>query len=319
MTPLPALTRTYQNHHLDSTRWQRYAPRDGDVVISTSIKAGTTWMQTIVAQLVFPDGELPGPLSEVSPWLDARIAPADPLFAAIDAQTHRRFFKSHLPLDGLPYYPNVRYIMVGRDPRDVFMSLWNHYSNYTPAAYQIANETPGRVGDPLPVCDGDIRGMWRQWISRGGFAWEQDGWPFWSHLHHAQSWWDWRHLPNVLLVHFNDLLADLPGEMRRVAAHIGAEVPEPHWPRMVEAATFAAMRENADKIFPMANVLWTCGSQALVNKGTNGRWREVLTDEDLALYAPAMARALSPDCARWLEAGRAAQSPRGPAPTRGYQ
>ena len=56
--------------------------------------------------------------------------------------------------------------------------------------------------------------MWRQWISRGGFAWEQDGWPFWSHLHHAQSWWDWRHLPNVLLVHFNDLLADLPGDQR---------------------------------------------------------------------------------------------------------
>jgi aryl sulfotransferase len=306
MTSFPRVTRVYQNHHLDSTRWGRYTPRDGDVVISTSIKTGTTWMQTIVANLVFPEGDIPGAVTEISPWIDLRVPPVDEVFALAEAQQHRRFFKSHLALDGLPYFENVRYIVVGRDARDVFMSLWNHYSHYTPTAYNLGNDTPGRVGHPFPVCDGDLRGSWRRWMSKGWFEWEHDGWPFWSHFHHAQSWWDFRHLPNVLFVHYNDLLADLAGEMRRVAAHLGISVPTARWPRVIEAATFATMKENADKIAPSAAVMFEGGGKTFINAGTNGRWRGVLTDEDLALYRAAVERTLSPDCARWLEGGRAA-------------
>jgi len=32
---LPQVLHTYQNHHLDSTRWEPYVPRDDDIVIST--------------------------------------------------------------------------------------------------------------------------------------------------------------------------------------------------------------------------------------------------------------------------------------------
>jgi aryl sulfotransferase len=309
MSELIHPTRIYQNHHLESTRWDRYAPREGDVVISTSYKAGTTWMQTIVANLVFPDGDLPGGVTEISPWLDVRTRPGDEMFDRIEAQTHRRFLKTHLALDGIPIHPQVQYVVVGRDARDVFMSLWNHYSNHTPEALSLLNDTPGRVGDRFPACDGDIRKLWRNWITRGWFDWECDGWPYWSHLHHAQTWWDRRQLPNILFVHYNDLLADLDGEVRRVASWLGIDVPEEKWPRIVDAATFDTMKRNADKIVPDAEMLWKGGGRTFINKGTNGRWRDVLTAEDLALYPKAVERTLSPDCARWLEAGRKAQSP----------
>ncbi|UCE85612.1 MAG: sulfotransferase domain-containing protein [Deltaproteobacteria bacterium] len=309
MTELIRPSRVYQNHHLDSTRWERYVPRDGDVVISTSYKAGTTWTQTIVANLVFQDGELPGGVTEISPWLDMRVRPADEMFARIEAQTHRRFLKTHLALDGIPIHEKVQYIVVGRDARDVFMSLWNHYSHHTREALAMLNGTPGRVGDPLPPCDGDIRALWHNWITRGWFEWEHDGWPYWSHLHHAQSWWEWRHLPNILFVHYNDLLADLAGEMRRIAAWLAIHVPDASWPRIVDAATFDTMKRNAERIVPEADMLWKGGARTFINKGTNGRWRDVLTADDLALYPKAVARSLSPDCARWLEAGRTAQRP----------
>src|SRR5215469_7466010 len=52
----PEVRHIYQNHHLDTTRWDRFQPRRGDIVISTSYKAGTTLTQTIVANLLFPDG-----------------------------------------------------------------------------------------------------------------------------------------------------------------------------------------------------------------------------------------------------------------------
>jgi aryl sulfotransferase len=305
MSALPERTRVYQNHHLDSTRWDGFQFRPDDIVISTSYKAGTTWMQTIVANLLFQDGDLPGPITSISPWLDNRIRPVDDLYAYLESQQHRRFIKSHLALDGLRFDPQAKYIVVGRDPRDVFMSLYNHYSGHTPRFMKLLNFTPGRVGPPLPEAPEDINWLWRQWISLGWFEWESDGWPYWSHLHHAKTWWPERERPNVLLVHYNDLLADLDGEMRRVAAFLDIDVPEDAWPRLVDAATFDTMKANADQIMPAeAEGVWEGGAQRFLYKGTNRRWDGVLTDDELAMYPRAMERTLEPDAAEWLERGR---------------
>ena len=306
MADQPQLERVYQNHHLDSTRWDQVRFRPDDIVIDTSYKAGTTWMQNIVAQLVFWDAEIPAPVTEISPWIDMRVLPPDQQLEMLEAQTHRRFLKSHLALDGLPYREEVKYIVVGRDARDVFMSLYNHYANQTPVLHGVLNDTPGRVGPPIPWCPEDIHWLWRQWIQLGWFAWESDGWPFWSHLHHCETWWEWRHLPNILLVHYNDLLADLDGEMRRVAGYLGIEPSEAAWPCLVEACTFASMKEHASKIVPMAEFAWKGGAQAFIYKGTNGRWQGVLSEEELALYPEAVKRTLSPEAGEWLEKGRLA-------------
>jgi aryl sulfotransferase len=77
MKATPEVTRVYQNHHLDSTRWKAFTPRTGDIVIATSYKAGTTWTQAIVANLLFPEQSFPAPPWQLSPWLDLRILPLD--------------------------------------------------------------------------------------------------------------------------------------------------------------------------------------------------------------------------------------------------
>ena len=306
MADRPQRERIYQNHHLDSTRWDAVRFRPDDVVISTSYKAGTTWMQNIVAQLLFWDAEIPGPVTEISPWIGMRVRPLEPQLGMLEAQTHRRFLKSHLALDGLPYREDVQYIVVARDARDVFMSLFNHYINYTPLMQTMLNEAPGRVGSPLPRCPEDVNWLWRQWIGLGWFEWESDGWPFWSHLHHLKTWWEWRQLPNILLVHYNDLSADLAGEMRRVAAYLGIEPDEAEWPRLVEACTFSSMKQHASKIMPTADVGFVGGTDTFFYKGTNRRWSGVLSDEELALYPEALKRTLSPEAGEWLEKGRLA-------------
>src|SRR5262245_43774026 len=131
-TALPQKSHEYTSHVLiDSTRWHVYNHRPGDIVISTSYKTGTTWMQTIVANLLFQDGVFPGPVSMMSPWLDMTLPPLDQVAQGLEAQQHRRFIKSHLALDGLPYFETAKYIVVGRDLRDVFMSIWNHHNGYS--------------------------------------------------------------------------------------------------------------------------------------------------------------------------------------------
>ena len=99
-----------------------------DIFVCTPPKCGTTWMQTIVVELLFPD-DVPGPVTELSPWIDSRIEPVDTLMARLDAQPHRRTLKTHTPADGIPWYPSASYIVVGRDGRDAFMSYWNHWHN----------------------------------------------------------------------------------------------------------------------------------------------------------------------------------------------
>jgi aryl sulfotransferase len=302
----PTIRHVYQNHHLDTHRWDDFRPRDGDIVISTSYKAGTTLTQTIVMNLLYPDGDMPGPVTELSPWLDMRVSPLDETLATLEAQTGRRCLKTHLPLDGLPYFEAVRYVVVGRDPRDVFMSLVNHYGSHTSEVIEMMNTTPGRVGEPFPTYDGDIHKLWRNWITRGWFDWESDGYPYWSHLHHAKTWWEFRHLPNVRLIHYNDLRADLEGEMRSLAAWLGIEAPADRWPSMVHACRFETVKANPEKVLgDFIDKAFEGGGQTFIYKGTNGRWRDVLSAEELALYDEAKRKTLPADCARWLEEGGA--------------
>lgn len=305
----PKLEHTYQNHHLDSTRWKWFTPRDDDIVIATSYKAGTTFTQTIVGNLLFPDGNLPGPATFISPWLDMRVFPLELVLGQLEAQSHRRYIKTHLPLDGLPYFENTRYICVSRDARDVFMSLLNHWGNHTPDFYALINGIPGRVGDPFPEYIDDIKSTWRDWMTRNWFDWEVGGYPYWSHLSHALTFWKYKDLPNIMMLHFNDLLVDLDGEMRRIAEFLDIDVPADQWAEVVKRCEFSQVKKDPSKVVG-ANIdfAFKRGADTFINKGTNGRWVDILDDEDLALYESAMAQ-LPPDYAHWLEHGRLATLP----------
>lgn len=295
-------TRIYKNHHLDSTRWDAIEPRDGDVVITTSYKSGTTWTQHIVGQLLLRGVPNAPPTAMASPWIDARFQmPLEVLVPMVEAQTHRRFLKSHLAADGLPYREGTRYIVVARDARDVFMSLVNHYAAYTDAALERFNDDPD-----LPRFerfDGDVKKLWRDWIGRGYFEWESDGHPFWGNLHHTATYWPHRHCENVLLVHYNDLKADLPGEVRRIAAFLDVPVDDAEALRVARELQLDRMREKALEGEDMLSAFFEGGAKRFFFKGTNGRWRDVLDADDLALYEEAKRRVLEPDCAAWLESG----------------
>lgn len=303
MTELPERTRTYQCHHFDSTRWDYFEARDDDIIIATSYKAGTTWTQAIIAHLLFPDGNLPGPPAELSPWLDMRLLPLEVALGGLRAQPHRRFIKTHLPLDGMRFDERLKYLYVARDGRDVFMSLWNHYRNTADHTFLSMNSIPGRVGDEFPRPPEDIHEFWQGWVGRGLFEWESDGWPYWSHLSNVQSWWDWRHLPNLQLVHYADLLADTEGEMRRIADFLEIDVPEDAWPGIVKAVSFQEMKRNGERYAPGGGEFWKGGAATFMNKGTNGRWRDVLSETELAQYDAACERTLTPECRDWLENG----------------
>src|ERR1043166_9691335 len=89
-TLVRAATRAVRTAVNDSTRWNAYEARDGDIVIATYRKCGTTWTQRIVDLLVFQSPDI-RPFGDISPWLDATFFnPLEEDLATLQAQTHRR-------------------------------------------------------------------------------------------------------------------------------------------------------------------------------------------------------------------------------------
>lgn len=299
---LPQVTRVYQNHHVDSTRWGHFTPRDDDIIISTSYKSGTTWMQAILKHLILQNTELENVMS-FSRWIDARWNAIDDVIEQLESQTHRRCIKSHLAFDGLPYHPQVKYIVVARDGRDVFMSLWNHYANYNDSFYEKLDMTPDRVGELMPRWTDDIHELWKLWTTTGWFEWESEGYPFWGNLHHTQTYWNHKGLPNILFVHYNNLLNHAHTEIRRIADYLEIDSTDEHIDNVVQLTSFKNMKKKSDQLIGLHEG-FKGGSKAFINKGTNGRWKDVFSEEELELYHAAVKRVLSPDCAHWLETGQ---------------
>lgn len=291
----PTKTRELHNHHFDSTIWNDFRFRADDIIISTYAKAGTTWMQQIVAQLLFgPDPQLA--VADLSPWMDLRVPPKEVKLPLVEAQTQRRFVKTHLPVDALVYSPMAKYIYIGRDGRDVVWSVYNHHVNANALWYRALNETPGRVGPPIAPPTADIRRYWLDWLAA-------DGYPFWSFWDNVRSWWAIRQLPNLMFVHYADLKRDMPGQMRALAKFLQIPVDTAAWPRILEYCSFDWMKANATKSVPLGGAFWDAGAQVFINKGVNGRWRDTLTAADVAAYESRAKQELGEDCAHWLATG----------------
>lgn len=279
---------------MDSTVWNDIDFRDDDIVIATYGKAGTTWLQQIVAQLIFGGQDMP--VGELSPWVEFRMFPKEATLGILEKQTHRRFMKTHLPVDALVFSPNVKYIYVARDGRDVLWSYHKFMSGFGAPPPQLqALIDAGKAEAPQPP-NPDIRAFYHEWL-------DKDGYPFHPFFAHVQGWWDIRHLPNVLLLHFNDLRSDLAGQMRRVADFIGVNVDPATWPTLVEHCTFDYMKSKAGAVAPIGATFMTEGRQAFFHKGTNGRWRELLSAEEAKKYEDMAVAKLTSDCAHWLATG----------------
>jgi aryl sulfotransferase len=291
----PKKTREFHSHHFDSTAWNELEFRDDDIVIATYAKAGTTWTQQIVGQLLF-NGDASIEVAEMSPWLDLRVPPKQVKLPLVEAQTHRRFLKTHLPVDALRFTPQAKYIYIGREGRDVVWSMYNHHANANDKWYEALNDTPGRVGPPIQRPPADIRQYWRDWMDR-------DGHPFWPFWENVRTWWAIRELPNVMFIHFANMKRDMPGEIRRIAAFLDIPIDESRWPAIVEHCSFDWMKKNASKSVPLGGAFWDAGAEVFINKGVNGRWTNVLSAAESAEYEARAVAELGADCARWLATG----------------
>jgi len=270
--------RRYRSPDEDSGRWAGFPFREDDIVISARSKSGTTWVQMICALLIFQTRDLPAPLATISPWLDWLIEPIGSVVARLERQTHRRFVKTHTPLDGVPIDPRATYLVVARDPLDMAVSLYHQGDNLD--RERIA-ELTGR-----PYAGAVARPPLDEWLR----AWTmRETNPMVSMdslqgvVHHTADAADRRDDRQVLVLRYEDLVADLAGWMRWLAGRLAVDVDPLVWPDLVDAASFDSMRADAATRAPDRRGVLK-DPAAFFRRGRPGAGREVLTPADVATY-----------------------------------
>ncbi|WP_051855354.1 sulfotransferase domain-containing protein [Streptomyces sp. NRRL S-1868] len=293
--------RRYRSTQQDSARWDDFPLRDGDIVISAPPKSGTTWAQMVCALLVFRTPELPEPLSAISPWLDQLFTPREEMYAHLAGQEHRRVIKTHVPLDGLPLDPRVSYVAVARHPLDRALSLYHQAADVRAEwlhAFQIAENAPS--AGPSSLTLPPVREWLLKWCRRGSSdGWEKDIAA--AELHHPFDAWSRRAQPNVRLLHYADLCADLAGQMAALAEWLGITVEAEVWPELVKAATFDRMKARAKWLAPDTEIV--ADPVRFFHTGRSGAARDVLTEDDLDAYHERVAALAPQPFVDWLHHG----------------
>jgi hypothetical protein len=288
--------RRYVSADEDSGRWHNFPFRTGDVVISTRSKHGTTWMQMIVLLLIHQRTELPAPLVQLSPWLDHLVEPRNAVVGRLEAQCHRRVIKTHTPLDGVPMDPRAFYIVVARHPLDAAVSLYHQGDNIDRERMRhlVGGTTPTTHAGPRPSAS-EWLAAWIDAHADPDLALDSLPGVMW----HLSDAWSRRAARNVVLVHFDDLLANLDGQMRRLAGTLDIEPPRAAWDRLVEAATIDAMRDRAEQLAPDA-VGILLDQRSFFRSGVSGAGAALLQPAELMRYHKRTAALAPADLLAWL-------------------
>lgn len=261
---------------------QRMAWRDGDIVISTAVKSGTTWTMNIVHQLRSGgDPDLTSLYAEV-PWVEFVPGPTariPDLVARLDAMPdgRRRAFKSHSPPPALPYHPprsgrDVQYIVVARHPDEVVVSLHSFIGAHSDAWLELWDFPKDPYRKP------DFPTFFRE-AAQLRFV------PMIFQF--LANWWPYRNEDNVLFLHFADMKRDHEGSVQKIAEFLGYEPTAEQWPTILECTSFRWMKAHEHKFDARNSAeVPTLEEGAMIRKGElGGASDDGMTEEISAVIA----------------------------------
>lgn len=290
----PTRDKLYVGRVTNSTIWADFELRDDDVIVSTPPKSGTTWMQSIVAMLIFGRPGMDVRIGDTSPWLDCGFRDGKAIVERLVAQDHRRCIKSHTPLDGISYDPSSTYLAVYRHPVDVYFSMRSHTGNTRPEnrSPKAERRFTQDVGEGFRLfVEDESRQAIDQILSLE------------SVVYHYLSFKKWAHLQNLHFFHYSDLSRDLAGQVTRLASILGIQHSPDTMRRIVEGAGFEAMQENAKSHSNPQRAKVFTDPAAFFASGTSEKWKGQLNAPELEQYRSRISSLLEPSDVDWIENG----------------
>ena len=208
----------------------RYRPTDGDVFVATQMKCGTTWAQQIVYEaLSHGRGNLGDDghrhMYALSPWIESRSSV--PLGRAPRVgEGSQRIIKTHFAVNLCPYSRVARYIYVTRHPVACFASC-----------VDFVRFLAGPLAPPLPELV--------DWFCSDAMWWRS--WP-----EHVEGWWRWQaERPNVLFLHYEDMLDNLPEAVDRVSGFLEVDLLPDERAEVIRKIGYEYMKKH-EEVFEMS-------------------------------------------------------------------
>ena len=301
---LLAPTRVLRDYLSNSMVWEDFLAQggfvEGDIVVADPFKAGTTWTQRIVQQILQNGEEKEGGLSDTSPWLDSSWGDHADMLKVLKEQREagvRRVMKSHLPADALPIGPEARYVFVGRNGKDLGISFHNYLYNFSRPTMSTINRIHAEwSGSSIPlVIPGEMQLFFDQWLDTNGYG-------CCDLLDIMKSWWELRNEPNVLLLHYRQLKEDFRGEVARLAEFFSIDPASLRMDAIVEHCSFDYMSARAEKMAPFGGAHMS-SAKAFFHKGLKRDHRNELTPAQVQRFDRVALEKLGEECAHWLEMG----------------
>jgi hypothetical protein len=250
----------YQRQHqqyLKKNPFGAYIPNEHDVVVATYAKSGTNWMMQIAHQLAFHGKGEFDHIHCVVPWPDSPLQLGKYAIPVQDTSVwqaspeQKRVIKTHLSWELIPYSENARYIIVIRDPKDIFVSNYRFLQQM--------------MGPAMPR----VETWFKMFLSPGflvGGSWAVN----------TAGYWAQRNRENVLAVSFKSMKRDLDGTVRRVAQFMNVDLPDSVLQEVSAKSSFEYMKKVDEKFHVWKIIPWGT-PMTMIRKGLQGGSSELLT------------------------------------------
>lgn len=286
----PAL-KEYHGRLTRPEKWEKWAPNEGDVIVCTPAKCGTTWTQTMIAMLLYGTTELPDRLSALSPWLDSALDDADRVHDVPLSPSGRRVVKTHTPSDGFAIWEGVRVVAVYRHPLDVFLSIRKHVMNMKDA------DDPVLCG-PLPTA-------LEHYLNEVFDPQESEKDSLSSVISHYSKTTRRPHQKGLVLLHYANMIADPVAAVRKLADDLLIE----HDPTLINAIARATqidtMRSKAKYFAPEGGKDFWTEDAAFFDGGGTRKWEGLLSGEEEARFSDVLSLLLPSTVEQqWLTTGK---------------
>jgi aryl sulfotransferase len=288
----------------DSRVWNDFLSEGGfvkgDIVVADPFKAGTTLTQRIIQQILSNGEESSADLSDVSPWLDSSFGDHKRMLQNLKEQKlngRQRVIKSHLPADAVPISPDVHYLFVARNGKELVLSLHNYLKHFTPETILVINKIyhawSGKKG--RLVIPEEVKDFFDRWLDTSGYG-------CCDIFDIVASWWKYQEHPNVLFVHYDQLVHDLQKQIERIATFIGRDPATLRMDTIKEHCSFEYMKKRAGSFIPFSGKHMD-DAQQFFEKGPHRNFSEEITRQQAERFDKIALERLGRECADWLEGG----------------
>jgi len=195
-----------------------FKARPDDIFIVTYPRSGTTLMQHLLVLLAGRSVEELQHISQAAPWFERSLATGALTAEDLERLPSPRVFKSHLAFAWLPR--GGRVIYVTRDGRDVAISYYHFYRSHLRYEGSFAEFFQRFLA-------GDLQ--YASWFK------------------HTLGWERHREDPRLLMLSYEELVADLRGALERVARFCGLPLSEARAEEIAARCSFAAMKRQEHK------------------------------------------------------------------------